>query len=376
MLDNAASGSSYSNLFKVASIFVVLGVTAYFMLLNYTSEKQAHIEVPNEQQVEEVQTKTPLEQEEVLVPSDNLENIGMVEAEELEAEEEMTNEADDTTNYKLDEEKLMIVDEEVVTIDFNIADTETDSLKFEIIAPEKPCLYTSVFFKVRNRAEFDIISWRVNGKSFNGEYQFFEAGTYTIVAKTVKNGREYMDTAVVKLCPEAEFDFTYEQKEGIFNDFTVQFKTDANVQLKWLIQEKAINEQQPLYDFKKEGLYDVTAFSINENGCKTELYKPVAVVKDFHFYAPDAFTPNNDGVNDVFLPPVLNEIEYHYDLMVYDISGAEVFSTSQKGVGWNGKLNNNGQKLPIGNYIWKVIIKDGHGKERIFTGPIKIVELD
>src|SRR5690606_32605620 len=110
-----------------------------------------------------------------------------------------------------------------------------------------------------------------------------------------------------------EFDFTYEQMEGIFNDFTVQFKTDANVEITWMIQGKSILEQQPLYNFKKEGLYDVTAFSINENGCKTELYKPVAVMKDFHFYAPDAFTPNNDGVNDLFLPPVLNEIDYHYD---------------------------------------------------------------
>lgn len=378
MLNSQAAGASGLGALKVASIFVVIGALAYFSLLDYTSSKKAEQTAPSMEKME-VKEAIPAVNRKKQFEKDQTANSHLVEAEEIKSEKDAEVEKLGDTILDFEEEnfayEIVEIDQEESADTVN-AEIAGEAFSFEILDPGKICLYHSIHFRIKNGSNFDKVDWKANGKSFDGEYKFFEAGNYSISAQTSVNGTKLTDTIQLNLLPEAEFDFTYEQKEGLFNDFIVQFKPEANVDLNWLIQGNEIEEQEPLYNFRKEGLYDVTAYSINDNGCKTELYKPVAVMKDFHFYAPNAFSPNADGINDIFLPPLLEEMEYHYELMVYDLSGTEVFITSQKGVGWNGKMNNNGQKLPIGNYVWKVIIKNAEGQEKRFTGPIKIVEFD
>lgn len=379
MLNNQPAGTSGLAALKVASIFVIVGALAYFSLLDYTSSKKAEQAAPSINQVEVQEIVAPEKNIEKQPEDDKITDNQLVEAEEIQSEKEADIEklSDSTVNFEEEYIANDIVEvEQEEASEVAKAEIASEPFAFEISDPGKVCLYNSIHFKIKNRDKFDKINWKVDGKSFDGEYKFFEAGNYSITAQTNVNGTKLADTIVLSLLPEAEFDFTYEQKEGIFNDFIVQFKPEARVDLNWLIQGNKVEEQEPLYNFRKEGLYDVTAYSINDNGCKTELYKPVAVMKDFHFYAPNAFSPNADGTNDIFLPPLLEEMDYHYELMVYDLSGTEVFRTSQKGIGWNGKMQNNGQKLPTGNYVWKVIIKNTEGQERRFTGPIKIVEFE
>lgn len=67
------------------------------------------------------------------------------------------------------------------------------------------------------------------------------------------------------------------------------------------------------------------------------------------FFVPNAFSPNNDGVNDIIKPicPGLRSIEY---FGIYNRWGKLLFETSSIGVGWNGKYN--GLNQDAGTYIW------------------------
>jgi gliding motility-associated-like protein len=63
----------------------------------------------------------------------------------------------------------------------------------------------------------------------------------------------------------------------------------------------------------------------------------------------NAFTPNEDGINDLFkprmfIPPV------HYRLIIYNRWGQKVFETKEPGAGWDGSLHNAAQES--GTYIW------------------------
>jgi gliding motility-associated-like protein len=53
---------------------------------------------------------------------------------------------------------------------------------------------------------------------------------------------------------------------------------------------------------------------------------------------PSAFTPNNDGKNDVFRVVGVETIS-KFDLKIYNRWGEVVFATTEKAKGWDGKIN-------------------------------------
>ncbi len=74
-------------------------------------------------------------------------------------------------------------------------------------------------------------------------------------------------------------------------------------------------------------------------------------------YIPNAFTPNGDGLNDVFKIETLAEFsEFH--LYIYDRWGEELFESNDKNKGWDGIYK--GKLVPNGVYVYlvKAIIKD------------------
>jgi gliding motility-associated-like protein len=70
---------------------------------------------------------------------------------------------------------------------------------------------------------------------------------------------------------------------------------------------------------------------------------------DCHFSVPNAFTPNNDGKNDLFTPKYDCLLD-HYQLKIFNRWGQQVYVSSTPGAGWNG--NTGGSPQPEGTYIW------------------------
>jgi gliding motility-associated-like protein len=77
-------------------------------------------------------------------------------------------------------------------------------------------------------------------------------------------------------------------------------------------------------------------------------------------FMPNAFTPNNDGQNDVFKPS-FSVLPSKYTFTVYNRYGAKVFETNNVSEGWNGRLSN-GSKALEGAYIYYLKIESGAGK--------------
>lgn len=86
-------------------------------------------------------------------------------------------------------------------------------------------------------------------------------------------------------------------------------------------------------------------------------------------YIPNAFTPNGDGLNDVFsitgLPP---ESILRFNLQVFNRWGELVFSSSDIREGWDGRTK--GDPCPDGNYIWVMYYEDDSGIHRTNKGQV------
>jgi gliding motility-associated-like protein len=94
--------------------------------------------------------------------------------------------------------------------------------------------------------------------------------------------------------------------------------------------------------------------------------------QDYVYYVADAFSPNGDGFNDTWRP-WNNVVDLdHYQLLVFDRWGREVFSTTDPYKEWDGTFD--GERLPMGVYAFKANMLEGiTRKEHEAVGHVTLV---
>jgi gliding motility-associated-like protein len=70
--------------------------------------------------------------------------------------------------------------------------------------------------------------------------------------------------------------------------------------------------------------------------------------------APNAFTPNGDGINDLFKPTVYGTV-VNYTLTIYNRWGQMIFKSRDPGKGWDGTMS--GVPQPDDTYIWNCLFQ-------------------
>ncbi len=114
-----------------------------------------------------------------------------------------------------------------------------------------------------------------------------------------------------------------------------------------------------------EGDYTVTMKTAE--GCEAiesvymfETYIPILV--------PNAFTPNSDGLNDIFKPVVNAELVHQFSMSIYNKWGQRIFDTTSASEGWDGK-----DILP-GVYNWVISYSNVVGKVFQMKGSVMVVK--
>ena len=86
---------------------------------------------------------------------------------------------------------------------------------------------------------------------------------------------------------------------------------------------------------------------------------------------PDAFSPNDDGLNDLFRIVRYLNIQYLEEFAVYDRWGEKVFTTDIITDGWNGKFK--GHEEPMGTYVWFVKARTYDGQDVLKKGNVTLI---
>jgi len=119
------------------------------------------------------------------------------------------------------------------------------------------------------------------------------------------------------------------------------------------------------------GLYSVQAES--GQGCKsTEAVWVLWAGKSF--FIPNAFTPNGDGLNDVFgAIPRLDYIN-QYRISIFNRWGQMIFDTSDLNQGWDGTFK--GEACQAGFYVYRIVYQDfgtGTQESKVMEGTVMLV---
>jgi gliding motility-associated-like protein len=85
---------------------------------------------------------------------------------------------------------------------------------------------------------------------------------------------------------------------------------------------------------------------------------------------PNAFTPNGDGVHDLFIPHINGEFS-DYTLMIYSRNGVKVFESKVIEQGWDGKYNN--EEMKEGAYFYILRYRDKNGSLKNIRGSVVLI---
>ncbi|MBP9188799.1 MAG: gliding motility-associated C-terminal domain-containing protein [Chitinophagales bacterium] len=186
-------------------------------------------------------------------------------------------------------------------------------------------------------------------------------GTYfiTLIAidsdACIPNDTAYLTINVFDL-PEAGFSFTPDSVSVFgFANFIDQ-STNASSWY-WTFGDGTNSTlQNPTHAYPAAGNYTVCQTVTNADGCTDSICKQIEVFEISILDVPNAFSPNGDGFNDIFLP--VNYGLSDFEFRIYNRWGQLVFQSNDSSIGWDGYFN--GVEQEVGTYAYVV---SGKGKD-------------
>ena len=130
------------------------------------------------------------------------------------------------------------------------------------------------------------------------------------------------------------------------------------------------NQENPTHTYTTPGTYTVTLTVTYPFGCTYTYSSDIIIEKGYKLIFPNAFTPNQDNLNDYFRPEYsgLNNLE----LRIFDTWGSQIYFESGDNIsGWNGILKN--KLAENGNYYYTFKAKTSYGEIIIQDGPFTLI---
>lgn len=254
------------------------------------------------------------------------------------------------------------------------------------ISPNVICIPEEVQF-VSNATPASTHQWIISSQNMtdtiygdNTSYTFNEPGYYSISytayeAKECAASINLPNYINAGLQPNALFSFDPAEAEVGQNVIFTNASTGYNLRYLWSFGDGSISsEENPthIYTAENSECYNAILTVSDEAGCQDMFSMPVPVVDNHALWVPNSFTPNQDGINDIFQPHVASVAKYY--IVIYDRSGGIVFSSDNPEVGWEGTAPN-GQECPTGIYTYYInyVRYNNLKQELIKTGTINLI---
>ncbi len=161
-------------------------------------------------------------------------------------------------------------------------------------------------------------------------------------------------------------DFTISSLEVNVLDPTVEVTDQSFGATAWEYTTNGLTFNSPdfMHTFNGGGFFTVTQTVTNDDGC-SDTHSDVVTVLGHLFFAPNAFTPNGDGTNDVWLPSVQGALTY--ELSIFDRWGQLIFNTADEFEPWDG------QTATVGVYQYRVRLRSAGGFPQEYLGHFSLI---
>lgn len=109
---------------------------------------------------------------------------------------------------------------------------------------------------------------------------------------------------------------------------------------------------------------------IAANGCDSVRTLNLTVKNNCGIYIPNSFTPNRDGLNDLF-KPTINLAFQKFSFIIFSRYGEKIFETHEYGKGWDGTYK--GKEQVSGTYVYRITFTNNFGYESEYNGTVLLI---
>lgn len=125
----------------------------------------------------------------------------------------------------------------------------------------------------------------------------------------------------------------------------------------------------PQFSFTEPGTYPIKLVVMNEGNCDDEYSLEICILDPTKIFMPDIFSPNGDGLNDIFYVRGGGITELQF--IIYDRWGMKIFETTDPYTGWDGTIN--GAPAMPGMYVWHLNVTMNDGSSTSQKGDITLI---
>ena len=216
------------------------------------------------------------------------------------------------------------------------------------------------------------------------DHTYSNSGTYTVSASVTWPNGCVSDTTMpglVTVIPIPVPYFNWSPNPTSILESTILFQDLSTGGSSWAWDFAGLDtssSQNPSYKFPNElgGTYPVTLIVANALGCIDSITLNVIINDEFLVFAPNAFSPNGDGMNDIFFVTG-NDIDVEgFELIVYDRWGEAIFRTTDLYNPWIGTvMNHSGELVKEEVYVWKLRCRSAYNKHKAeFFGSVTLLK--
>ncbi|HET6541886.1 MAG TPA: T9SS type B sorting domain-containing protein [Chryseolinea sp.] len=118
-------------------------------------------------------------------------------------------------------------------------------------------------------------------------------------------------------------------------------------------------------------VYRITAVA-NQAGIVSSVSNAFTIIKEPNLFYPTAFTPNGDGLNDIF--NVFGQFITTFEMRIFNRWGEMMYVTDVLGKGWDGTFK--GSLMPEGTYVFRATLTDKAGRTFDRSGTVVLLKKD
>lgn len=129
------------------------------------------------------------------------------------------------------------------------------------------------------------------------------------------------------------------------------------------------------HSFQDTGTYCTTLAIMNKFGCKDTTTNCIHIGPMWTFYVPNAFTPNNDGLNDGFIPKAVGLVSFQ--MWIFDRWGQLLYHCTSLSQPWDGTVHTgptSGQQCQEDTYVWLCEFTDVFRNSHREVGRVTIIK--
>lgn len=126
------------------------------------------------------------------------------------------------------------------------------------------------------------------------------------------------------------------------------------------------------YTYTDTGLFKVIQIVFNDIGCADTAEGFVYIKPEYIFFIANSFTPNGDGINDVYLGQGMGIKSF--EMYIYDRWGDQIFKSENISTGWDGTANNGKSQAQQDVYVYLIKIVDFLDLPHTYIGRVSIIK--